>query len=129
MHGMTVSAFTEVSLDPPLVIICADKSSNTLPLIEEGHVFAVNVLARDQEALSNKFASKEDEWQRFDDLEGDEGSTGAPLLRGTVANLDCRVVHAHDHGDHVLVVGEVVEVRVSDRKPLLYFGGGYGDFS
>ncbi len=129
VHGMTVSAFTEVSLDPPLVVVCADKSSNTLPLIEEGRVFAVNVLARDQEALSNKFASKEDEWQRFDGLEYDEGETGAPLLRGTVASLDCTVVHAHDHGDHVLFVGEVVEVRVSDRKPLLYFGGSYGDFS
>ena len=129
VHGMTVSAFAEVSLDPPLVLVCADKSSNTLPLIEEGRVFAVNVLARDQEALSNKFASKKDEWQRFDGLEYEAGLTGAPLLRGTVANLDCRVVHAHDHGDHVLVVGEVVEVRVSDGKPLLYFGGGYGDFS
>ena len=52
VHGMTVSAFTEVSLDPPLVVVCAEKSSNTLPLIEEGRVFAVNVLARDQEALS-----------------------------------------------------------------------------
>ena len=62
VHGMTVSAFTEVSLDPPLVLICADKSSNTLPVIEEGRVFAVNVLARDQEALSNRFASKKDEW-------------------------------------------------------------------
>ena len=50
-------------------------------------------------------------------------------MRGTVANLDCRLAHSHDHGDHVLFVGEVVEVRVSDRKPLLYFGGGYGDFS
>ncbi len=129
LHGMTVSAFTEVSLDPPLVVVCADKSSNTLPLIEEGRVFAVNVLARDQEALSNKFASKKDEWQRFDGLEYDEGSTGAPLLRGTVANLDCRVVHAHDYGDHVVYVGEVQEVRISARKPLLYFGGGYGDFS
>ncbi len=129
VHGMTVSAITEVSLDPPLVIVCADKSSNTLPLIEEGRVFAVNVLARDQEALSNKFASKKDEWQRFDGLEYDEGPTGAPLLHGTVANLDCRVVSASEHGDHVVFVGEVVAVRVSDGEPLLYFGGGYGGFS
>ena len=129
LHGMTVSAFSEVSLDPPLVLVCADKSSNTLPLIEEGRVFAVNVLARDQEALSNRFASKKHEWQRFDGLEYDEGPTGAPLLRGTVANLDCRVVQAHAHGDHVIFVGEVVDVRVGDGKPLLYFGGGYGDFS
>ena len=60
IHGMTVSAFNEVSLDPPLVLVCADRSSNTLPVIRAGGVFAVNVLARDQEALSNRFASKKD---------------------------------------------------------------------
>ncbi len=129
IHGMTVSAFTEVSLDPPLVLVCADKSANTLQVIEKGGVFAVNVLARDQEALSNKFASKKQEWERFDGLDYDSGATGAPLLRGTVANLDCRVVHAHDHGDHIVYVGEVQEIRTSDREPLLYFGGGYGSFS
>ena len=129
VHGMTVSAFTEVSLDPPLVLICADRSSNTLPLIDEAQVLAVNVLARDQEAVSSRFASKEHEWERFDGLEYDEGETGAPLLRGAVANLDCLVVKAHELGDHVVYVGEVQAVRVSDRPPLLYFGGGYGDFS
>ena len=126
VHGMTVSAFTEVSLDPPLVLVCAERSSNTLPLIREGGVFAVNVLARDQEALSNRFASKREEWTRFDGLETDTGKTGAPLLRGAVANLDCRVVAAHAHGDHVVYVGEVEEVRTSDRDPLLHFRGAYG---
>jgi len=129
VHGMTVSAFTEVSLDPPLVLVCADKSANTLPLIEAGGVFAVNVLARDQDALSNKFASKQDEWRRFEGLDTDEGETGAPLLRGAVSNLDCRVVAKHDHGDHIVVVGEVVEVRSFDREPLLYFGGRYGSIA
>lgn len=128
VHGMTVSAFTEVSLDPPLVLVCADLSSNTLPIIEEGGVFAVNVLARDQEALSNRFASKKDEWKRFDGLECDAGPTGAPLLRDAVANLDCRVVASHRHGDHVIFVGEVHEVRTSERPPLLHWNGGYGDF-
>ncbi|MGH0032067.1 MAG: flavin reductase family protein [Myxococcota bacterium] len=128
VHGMTVSAFTEVSLDPPLVLFCADKASNTLPLIEAAGVFAVNVLARDQEALSNRFASKKDEWKRFEGLDCEEGPTGAPLLPGTVASLDCRVVMSHDHGDHVVYVGEVAEIRTSDRPPLLYFGGGYGAF-
>ena len=128
VHGMTVSAFTEVSLDPPLVLVCAAKESNTLPVIQEGGVFAVNVLARDQDALSNKFASKKDEWQRFDGLECDTGETGAPLLRGTLATLDCRVVASHDHGDHVVLIGAVAEIRTSDRPPLLYFGGSYGDF-
>jgi flavin reductase (DIM6/NTAB) family NADH-FMN oxidoreductase RutF len=129
IHGMTVSAFSAVSLDPPLVLVCADLCSNTLPLIREGGVFAVNVLARDQEALSNRFASKKDESTRFDGLETDEGATGAPLLRGAVANLDCRLVAAHEHGDHVITIGAVEEVRTSDREPLLYFRGAYGSIA
>jgi 3-hydroxy-9,10-secoandrosta-1,3,5(10)-triene-9,17-dione monooxygenase reductase component len=128
VHGMTVSAFTEVSLEPPLVLFCAEKSSNTLPLILEGGVFAVNVLARDQSALSNKFASKKDEWKRFEGLDYDSGPTGAPLLRGATATLDCEVATTHEHGDHVVIVGSVREVRSSERAPLLYFCGRYGGF-
>jgi 3-hydroxy-9,10-secoandrosta-1,3,5(10)-triene-9,17-dione monooxygenase reductase component len=128
IHGMTVSAFTEVSLDPPLVLVCADKGSNTLPVIHAGGVFAVNVLARDQQALSSRFASKRDEEKRFEGLETDVGRTGAPLLRGVAVNIDCRVVAAHEHGDHVIYVGQVEEVRSFDRDPLLYFRGSYGGF-
>ncbi|MDJ0850231.1 MAG: flavin reductase family protein [Myxococcota bacterium] len=129
IHGMTVSAFCEVSLQPPLVLVCADKQAHTKPLIEEGRVFAVNVLARGQEALSNKFASKQDEWQRFDGLDWETAKTGAPLLPGTVAGLDCRLVATHDAGDHVIFVGEVEWARVdADAAPLLYSGGGYGSF-
>jgi len=127
-HGMTVSAFCSVSLDPPLVLICADKKSNTLPLIREGGVFAINVLARDQQELSNRFAVKKDEDKRFDGLEFDRGRTGAPLLRGVAVNIDCRVVAEHDAGDHVIFLGEVQEVRSFDREPLLHFRGGYGGF-
>jgi flavin reductase (DIM6/NTAB) family NADH-FMN oxidoreductase RutF len=129
IHGMTVSAVVEVSLSPPLVLVCADKASNTLPLIEESRIFAVNLLARDQEALSNRFASKRDEWRRFEGLELDRGTTGAPWLRDAVANLDCRVVDSHAHGDHIVYVGLVVEARCSERPPLLYFRGRYGSFA
>jgi len=128
MHGMTVSAVVEVSLSPPLVLVCADKASNTLPLIEASRIFAVNLLASDQAALSNRFASKKDEWRRFDGLETDTGTTGAPLLRGVVANLDCRVVAAHEHGDHVVYVGVVVEARCFERPPLVYYRSRYGAF-
>jgi flavin reductase (DIM6/NTAB) family NADH-FMN oxidoreductase RutF len=128
VHGMTVSAFTEVSLDPPLVLVCADKGSNTLPLIRAGGVFAINVLARDQQDLSNRFAVKKDEHKRFDGLETDVGRTGAPLLRGVAVNIDCRVVAEHDAGDHVIYLGQVEEVRSFDREPLLYFRGAYGRF-
>ena len=129
IHGMTVSAFTEVSLDPPLVLVCADKGSNTHPMIAAGRVFAVNVLASDQTDLSNRFASKKSEDSRFDEVAYATGETGAPLLDGVVANVDCRLVAAHDHGDHVVYVGEVVEVRYHEREPLLYHAGSYGVFS
>jgi flavin reductase (DIM6/NTAB) family NADH-FMN oxidoreductase RutF len=128
VHGMTVSAFTEVSLEPPLVLVCADKRSKTLPVIRAGAVFAINVLARDQQELSNRFAVKKDEDKRFDGLAFDVGRTGAPLLRGVAVNIDCRVVAEHDAGDHVIFVGQVEEVRSFDRDPLLHFRGAYGGF-
>jgi flavin reductase (DIM6/NTAB) family NADH-FMN oxidoreductase RutF len=129
IHGMTVSAFTEVSLDPPLVLVCADKGSNTHPVIATGKCFAVNVLASDQAELSNRFASKKLESSRFDEVAYESGETGAPLLGGVVANLDCRLVAAHDHGDHMVYVGEVVDARYHEREPLLYHAGSYGVFS
>jgi flavin reductase (DIM6/NTAB) family NADH-FMN oxidoreductase RutF len=129
VHGMTVSAFTEVSLSPPLVLLCADKGTNTLPFIEAGQAFGVNVLARDQDAISNKFASKKEEWTRFEGLDYESGTTGAPLLAGVVSNFDCKLVATHDHGDHIVLVGEVVELRTFDRPALLYFSGAYGDFA
>jgi len=125
IHGMTVSAFTEVSLVPPLVLVCADKTSNTHPVIARGGVFALNVLAHDQAALADRFASKQDEERRFVGLDHAPGVTGAPLLAGTVATLDCFVRAAHDAGDHVIYVGEVVDVRRSERDPLVYWLGGY----
>ena len=130
VHGMTVSAFTEVSLDPPLVLVCADKRSNTLPLIAAGGNFAVNVLARGQEALSDRFASKQDEWRRFEGLAWETAASGAPILAGTVGAFDCRVVAAHDAGDHVIYLGRVEWLRVDEsRDPLLYQSGRYGGFT
>jgi len=129
IHGMTVSDFSGVSLDPPLVSVCADKSSNTLGVIRSGGCFAVNVLAAGQEALSNKFASKKDEFKRFESVETGSGSTGAPLIAGCVSNIDCKLVAEHDAGDHVIFVGEVQQITSHDRPPLVYFSGAYGRFS
>ena len=129
IHGMTVSAFTEVSLSPPLVLVCADKGSHTHPVIEAGRVFAVNVLAAGQEELSDRFASKRDEWRRFEGLDWETAESGAPVLPGCVATFDCRVVAAHDTGDHVVYVGEVLWVDTDpEREPLLYASGSYGRF-
>lgn len=124
VHGMTVSAFTSVSIAPPLVLVCADKSSDTLRLIEEGGVFAANLLGRGHEELSNRFAFG-DERTRFDGVEWHAGKTGAPLLDGAIASIDCRVVGTHEAGDHVIYVGEVEGVELRDGEPMLYFAGRY----
>ena len=125
IHGMTMSDFAGVSLSPPLVLICADKTANTLKLIEQGRNFAVNVLAEGQDALSNKFASKKEEWTRFEGLACGRASTGAPLIPGALVSLDCRVVAQHDAGDHVIVVGQIEAVVKGEGAPLVYYGGGY----
>jgi flavin reductase len=125
VHGMTVSSFASVSLEPPLVLVCAAKDSNTHAVIAEGGVFAVHVLGRDQEALSTLFASKEDEERRFDGLAWRAGATGAPILEDAVAVLDCRVASSYDAGDHVIYVGAVEEVQRRGGEPLLYHRGHY----
>lgn len=125
IHGMTVSAFSAVSLDPALVLVCGDKAANTTPLIAEGGVFAANVLAASQAALSNKFASKKDEWRRFDGLEWGTLATGAPILPGVLAALDCRLVATHDAGDHLIFVGSVEAIVASEQPPLVYFEAAY----
>jgi len=129
VHGMTVSAFSSVSLDPPLVLVCADKTSDTLGVIEKSGVFAANLLSAEQQALSNRFASKKDEHRRFEGLDWRAGVTGSPILPGVLAALDCRVVAAHDAGDHLIYVGRVESVEVSPGEPLLYFAGAYRAFS
>lgn len=129
VHGMTVSDFCGVSLEPPLVLVCADKSSNTLEVIEKGRVFAVNVLAAHQDALSNRFASRREEHRRFEGLDWTQLATGAPVLPGAAATFDCRLEAAHDAGDHVIYVGRVESVAVRDAAPLVYYGGRYGDLA
>jgi len=124
--GMTVSAFSSVSLDPPLVLVCADKKSHTCPLIAESGLFAVNVLADGQRELSNRFATDGNEAVRFDGLACRRGPTGAPWLPGAVAVLDCRLEAAHDAGDHWIYVGRVEAAEVADGcEPLVYYDARY----
>jgi flavin reductase (DIM6/NTAB) family NADH-FMN oxidoreductase RutF len=125
VHGMTVSAFSSVSLDPPLVLVCVDKSSDTHALMRAGRAFAVSILAEGQEELSDRFASEKDEERRFDGLRCETGVTGCPHIPGAVATLDCVVTHDVDAGDHVIYVGRVEQARTTDRRPLLYHGAGY----
>ncbi len=122
---MTVSAFSSVSLDPPLVLVCADRASDTRSVIDRSGVFAVHVLGREQGELSALFADKAREEERFLDLPVEEGATGAPILPGALVALDCRVVARHEAGDHLIYVGHVEAARIGEGEPLLYYRGRY----
>lgn len=125
--GMTVSAFASVSLEPPLVLACIDKRASVHGRFAEGTYFGVSILAEDQEHLSRRFASKDED--RFNGTGYTEGATGTPLLDGAVAYLECRVVHAYPGGDHTIIVGEVESTAIGERKPLAYFRGGYSQLA
>src|SRR5438876_9020129 len=108
--GITVSAFSSLSLEPPLVLACIDKRASVHAHLTEGSHFAVNILAQDQEHLSRRFASKD--LDRFNGAGYREGVSGAPLLEGALAYIECRVVHIYPGGDHTIVVGEVESTSV-----------------
>ncbi|MCH7599376.1 MAG: flavin reductase [Myxococcales bacterium] len=127
VHGMTVSDFTSVSLDPPLVVVSLSETANTLEVIRAGKCFAVNVLSTDQVDLSNVFASEEREDTRFEGLSWSKAVTGAPLIPGSKVMLDCTVVAMHVAGDHVLCIGQVEHLEIHDVEPLVYYQGGYRD--
>ena len=124
-HGMTVSAFASVSVDPPLVLVCANQASTTHSIIEEGGVFAVNILASHQQDVSNIFASSTPEETRLRQVNWREGETGAPLIDEALASLECKVASAHREGSHTIYVGHVQAVHTTGAAPLLYYHGGY----
>jgi flavin reductase (DIM6/NTAB) family NADH-FMN oxidoreductase RutF len=101
IHGMTVSAFSSVSAEPPLVLVCANKKSKTHAMISSSEIFNVHVLASGQQEL------------------------GAPILEGALAVLECKLVSTYEEGSHTIYVGHVESAEVTDSEPLVYFQGGY----
>jgi flavin reductase (DIM6/NTAB) family NADH-FMN oxidoreductase RutF len=121
--GLTASAFTSVSLTPPLVLVCVDHAATAHPDFRERGWFAVNVLRREQEALSRRFAVSGGD--KFRDLPYHEGASGLPILDGTLATLECRIVDVHEAGDHTIFIGLVEAASISGGRPLIYFHSGY----
>ena len=121
-YGMTVSAFSSVSLVPPLVLVCIDDQASIRPMIDRAAHFGVSILAAGQEALARRFAAKGD---RFDGVGYDRGDFGVALLDGALGWIECEVVARHQAGDHQIVVGRVERGENSDDRPLLYYRGGY----
>lgn len=123
-HGMTATAFSSLSLDPPLVLVCVDRGASMAGPLGQATHFAVNLLARGQEELSRRFAEKDVD--RFSGVATVRGREDVPLLDGAIAHLECRIDARHPGGDHVIVVGEVLDARAHEGEPLVYHLGRYG---
>jgi flavin reductase len=124
VRGLTASAVASVSLDPPLVLACVDRKSDTHDCIERAGAFAVNVLGEGDEAVARRFADRPAE-EKFDGIRFRTEITGAPVLEGALGWVDCRLWAAYDGGDHTIFVGEVVSGDTGSGSPLLHFCGGY----
>jgi flavin reductase (DIM6/NTAB) family NADH-FMN oxidoreductase RutF len=123
LHGITVSAFCSVSLEPPLILVCIDKEAGSHYAFEQSRAFVVNILREDQQYLSDRFASHLPD--KFDGVKYSAGIENLPVLEDVLVNLECRLVNAHDNGDHTIYIGEIVVATVKDGKPLIYFQGDY----
>jgi flavin reductase (DIM6/NTAB) family NADH-FMN oxidoreductase RutF len=127
-YGMTATAFSSVSLDPPLILVCVQTSVQGAELIPANGVFAVNMLSAKQEPISNYFASRDRPRGRdaFAEIPHRELASGAPVIDGVAAFVDCRLVATHEEGDHLIFIGEVLAVGVEPEvEPLIFHGGGY----
>ncbi len=125
--GMTMSSFNSVSLDPPLVLFSVDRRAHSLPAMQGARGFAVNVLGREQEDISNRFArALTDKWG---DVRRSVGHAEAPLITGALAHFECEPYAQHDGGDHVIFVVRVLRhaVRAGNPAPLIFFRGRYRD--
>ena len=122
--GLTANALCSVSLSPPLLLCCIDKSAECHPAFSSSKVFVVNVLSTEQEVLSRKFAKSGAD--KFQGVGYRIERTGAPVLDGSLAHLECEVRQEFDAGDHTIYLGEPVDMSMDkETEPLLYFRGGY----
>ncbi len=123
LGGLTVSSFTSLSLKPTLVLICIDLSASSHDLLVAAGQFAVNILADDQAAVSQRFAARDPD--KFIPETYTLSSRGLPLLNGALATLECRIINQLPGGDHSIFVGEVDHATVNSGRPLLYYRSGY----
>jgi flavin reductase (DIM6/NTAB) family NADH-FMN oxidoreductase RutF len=128
VHGMTANAFTSVSLDPLLVLVCVDHRARTHAHLHARKRFGVNVLAENQRAISEYYADPSPTHQHAEREAGarfDRTQHSTPILHGALAYLECRLHTAQDAGDHTIFIAEVEDVVVRQGDPLVYFRGEY----
>ncbi|MBX7170326.1 MAG: flavin reductase family protein [Pyrinomonadaceae bacterium] len=123
LHGLTVSAFCSVSMNPPLILICIQKTTGSHHAFEQAKCFVVNILEESQQDVSNHFASHLDD--KFTGQNYHLSEHGLPILDNCLVNLECNLKNSYDGGDHTIFVGEIENAKFSDGKPLTYFHGKY----
>lgn len=121
--GMTVNSFTSVSLEPPLVLWCINQSIAPTAAFDAASHFAVHVLHRGQETLSNHFAV--DTEDKFDGIEHSNGVAELPILTDFLSAFQCKIRNRVTAGDHTIVIGELVDYEIRDREPLIFYGSNY----
>jgi 3-hydroxy-9,10-secoandrosta-1,3,5(10)-triene-9,17-dione monooxygenase reductase component len=122
--GMTANAVTSLSLEPPLMVVCFDRTARTLAAVEHSCRLAIQFLAHDQEDVASRFASKLPEADKFEGV-GWSDRDGVPALDGCLAGLGCEVRELLPGGDHLIAIAEVTDLWRSDGEPLVFFGGDY----
>jgi len=125
--GFTCQSFFAASLDPQLVVISPSRASTSWPRVEATGAFCANILTEEQEALSRTFAVSGGD--KFQGVGWRPGPTGSPIIDDVLAWVDCRIDGSHEAGDHLLVVGRVVDMGYGRGHPLLFYRGGFGGFS
>jgi flavin reductase (DIM6/NTAB) family NADH-FMN oxidoreductase RutF len=125
--GFTCQAFSALSLDPPLVVLAPAKTSTSWPKIAKAGAFCVNILESRQEALCRSFAASGAD--KFAGVGWSTAVSGAPVLDGSLAFVDCHLEQIHDAGDHELVIGRVLDLGISEGTPLVYYRSGFGGFA
>lgn len=126
LKGMTATSFSSVSLEPPQILVCINKTADTGDGVLEGKTFAVNILKSEQQEISNQFAGATSQEERFANVNWHEGELGCPVMDDALASIECTVVQQVLAGTHWIVIGEVQSVSCrSGGKPLLYFNSAY----
>jgi flavin reductase (DIM6/NTAB) family NADH-FMN oxidoreductase RutF len=127
-YGMTVASFASLSLHPPLVLVCIEKSVKSHDAIAGSGKFGVSILAKSQQDVSGRFASRVDD--KFAGVATRRGELGVPLIDGAICTLECRVYAQLPGGDHTIFVGEVTDAAMADGGvPLVYYRSGYRELT
>jgi flavin reductase (DIM6/NTAB) family NADH-FMN oxidoreductase RutF len=126
-YGFTANAFASVSLEPPMVLICVNRAASAHPIIARSSVFCVSILSSAQTDIAKHFADHARRADRFSGVPTRSAVTGAPVIEGSLAYVDCRLSEEHTAGTHTIFIGEVVGCGASAGSPLGYFDADYRD--